>query len=386
MDEKEKPAVKEGIVFGGGSILKHMDSIRKMEKIIEQLDRIPRMCLELNSWCVEPSILCEDRLVSSILERQNNLVRDVFGLSGIQNGIYKETIENAMTGLISSMQEEQRKLLSNPLLDAVNQNERCRQWMDESMRIGRFLHPSIQAHELMEDITTSKLGIGTELTSHIGTLSQAAAALAGEWETMIGSAAYMQSVKILDQYQNSWENICASIQQVSADKYEAICQIGMDFDIGSVSISEEGALSYQGAAYEKSAVPLELERQVQNLKQEPVPFKEKVEGIKQKYWLLLFLMSIYVFVPGFMDATTRYVDTGKWLYELVLKLPKSCYTIKETSYLRKDADAKSKVLATLVYDTELEILEDIPRWYKVKYTDEKGREMEGWISKISVVV
>nr|WP_243423764.1 SH3 domain-containing protein [Anaerotignum lactatifermentans] len=61
-----------------------------------------------------------------------------------------------------------------------------------------------------------------------------------------------------------------------------------------------------------------------------------------------------------------------------------CYTIKEKSYLRAEANAKSKILATLVYDTELEILEDIPRWYKVKYIDETGVETEGWISKISI--
>lgn len=61
-----------------------------------------------------------------------------------------------------------------------------------------------------------------------------------------------------------------------------------------------------------------------------------------------------------------------------------CYTTREKSYIRSKADAKSKILATLVYDTELEILEDIPRWYKVKCTDETGTEIEGWISQISV--
>lgn len=75
---------------------------------------------------------------------------------------------------------------------------------------------------------------------------------------------------------------------------------------------------------------------------------------------------------------------GQSVYEAVMDLPEMCYTIKEKSYIRAEANAKSGILATLVYDTKLEILEDIPRWYKVKYIDETGTETEGWISKISV--
>lgn len=52
--------------------------------------------------------------------------------------------------------------------------------------------------------------------------------------------------------------------------------------------------------------------------------------------------------------------------------------------LRQEANSKSKVLQDLPYDTRLEIVDEIPRWYQVRYVDETGKEITGWISKISV--
>ena len=93
---------------------------------------------------------------------------------------------------------------------------------------------------------------------------------------------------------------------------------------------------------------------------------------------------IYTVIPNLAEATLWYRNLVESLYEIAMDLPEMCYTIKEKSYLRSEANTKSNILAILVYDTELEILEDIPRWYKVKYIDKTGTEKEGWISKISV--
>ena len=40
----------------------------------------------------------------------------------------------------------------------------------------------------------------------------------------------------------------------------------------------------------------------------------------------------------------------------------------------------------IAYKTYLEIIEDAPRWYKVKFINENGDEIIGWISKISVEI
>lgn len=58
--------------------------------------------------------------------------------------------------------------------------------------------------------------------------------------------------------------------------------------------------------------------------------------------------------------------------------------IKERSILREEASSTAARIRYLPYDTPLEIISDIPRWYQVTYTDENGSEITGWISKISV--
>ena len=61
-----------------------------------------------------------------------------------------------------------------------------------------------------------------------------------------------------------------------------------------------------------------------------------------------------------------------------------CFTIKERAILREEPSSKARRILTLSYDTPLEIVEIIPRWYQVKYTNEAGEETIAWISKISV--
>ena len=52
--------------------------------------------------------------------------------------------------------------------------------------------------------------------------------------------------------------------------------------------------------------------------------------------------------------------------------------------MREEASSTAARILYLPYDTPLEIIADIPRWYQVKYTKEDGTEIIGWISKISV--
>lgn len=52
--------------------------------------------------------------------------------------------------------------------------------------------------------------------------------------------------------------------------------------------------------------------------------------------------------------------------------------------MRETANAKGKIIVSIPYDSALEIIDDIPRWYQVKYIDDVGNEYSGWISKICV--
>lgn len=85
--------------------MKYIDSMRRMDKIIEKMSIIPKMCEDLNRWNTENPILqVRDRLSSAIIQSQDILSKDFFSLARQQNEIYKRTIENVTTRLAAAIQ------------------------------------------------------------------------------------------------------------------------------------------------------------------------------------------------------------------------------------------------------------------------------------------
>lgn len=197
------------------------------------------------------------------------------------------------------------------------------------------------------------------------------------------SSMYVWTTKILETYQSSGlGELKNSIDKIPMYILDEITKMDFSSIVAEISISDDGALSYQNVTYERNEIPQELERQVQEVRGKDIP--KQLEELKQNHWLLCFIIYILFLIPSTVETTAWYADVGQSIYEAVMDIPQMCYTIKEKSYIRNKANAKSDILTILVYDTKLEILEDIPRWYKVKYIDETGTEIEGWISKISV--
>ena len=199
----------------------------------------------------------------------------------------------------------------------------------------------------------------------------------------ISSPMYVWTTKILETYQSSvLEELKNSIDKIPMYILDEIRKMDFSSIVADIRISDDGALSYQNTTYERNEIPQELERQAQEVRQNEM--LNQVEVFKQKHRLLCLIVCILAAIPNIVETTAWYAHAGQSIYEAVMDIPQMGYTIKEKSYIRSEANAKSKILVILVYGTEIEILEDIPRWYKVKYIDETGTETEGWISKISV--
>ena len=368
-------------VYCGGNAVKYIDSIRKIEKNLEKIGEAFKECENIErSYHQNSTMRVKNDLATLALQSQNNALQ----MANRQNEIYRKIIDNIGKGLTNFAQFEQKKLFTNSSLGTMTKYVEFYQKACETATRGSWVQSFCQIQNLMENITEIQSKLETDAIKSADTLSQMMFSLAEYYNTFANNAAYLQISKILEVYQNSLENMIYTIQYLPQNEFEDLCQIGMNFDMEGVTLSEEGALSYQGITYEKDEVPQEFVRQTQKIKQEPISLKQHVEELRQKYWLLILVVSIYMFVPAFSDATQWYENKCNELKEIIFNFPQMCYTIKEKSYLRCEANAKSKILAILVYGTKIEILEDIPRWYKVKYIDETGAETEGWISKISV--
>lgn len=162
----------------------------------------------------------------------------------------------------------------------------------------------------------------------------------------------------------------------------AILETAKSLDLSDIEIHDDGAITYDGVRYDSERIATVLDTQIEVAKKPTV--REQFEALKQRLWLLLLILNIIMFLPQVPETVEFYCDAVAQIQGILEEKSRICFTIKERSILREEASSTAARIRYLPYDTPLEIISDIPRWYQVTYTDENGAEITGWISKISV--
>lgn len=201
----------------------------------------------------------------------------------------------------------------------------------------------------------------------------------------VGAAAVLRDAStVIKMYQSS--EIVGQMSRVleqltSVDT--ALLEKAREFDWSKVDIQDE-VVTFEGKSYTLPELSNELDAQISVAVTNKVPLRERVETLKNKIWLLLMIINLILLLPDVPEKVEFYRDAVMQIQELYEACPQICYTIKERSIIREEPDSSAKRVFYLPYDSPLEILDNIPRWLKVKYTSEDGTEITGWISKISV--
>ena len=194
-----------------------------------------------------------------------------------------------------------------------------------------------------------------------------------------------QMAKILKMYQTSSfasQMNCILEQLASLDT--TLLEKARQFDWSLVEINDDDVISFDGVDYTPEELNAELNSEVAIVQKDKLTLREKVEWLEKKLWLLLMILNMLMTLPDVPEKIEFYCDTVAQIQEIYEEKRHICFTIKEQSILRKEANSNAARILYLPYDTPLEIIADIPRWYQVKYTDSEGIETIGWISKISV--
>jgi len=163
----------------------------------------------------------------------------------------------------------------------------------------------------------------------------------------------------------------------------SVITLAKSFDWSLVEIGDS-AIRFDGVEYTPEALEETVETQLAEAKTEKLPLRERLECWKEKLWALLMILSLLSNLPDVPEKVEFYRHAIAQIQEYYDESPQVCYTIKERSILREEPNSDAKRIMYLPYDTALEILDEIPRWYQVKYTTANNEELIGWISKISV--
>lgn len=185
--------------------------------------------------------------------------------------------------------------------------------------------------------------------------------------------------RMLEQYQCQIGEV---IRSISATPLSSLAYNAIDFS--EVEILSDMSIKYGETVLSKEEVAQEFELQIEELKQKPRSLYDKFEDVKKKFWLVLLILNLIMFIPQIPETCEFYTDMVAQTKALFFNETECCWIIKEQAYLREAANSKANIICTLSYDTELEVVSEIPRWLEVKYTDESGEEYTGWVSKISV--
>lgn len=163
------------------------------------------------------------------------------------------------------------------------------------------------------------------------------------------------------------------------------------FDLSRVDIRDDGVVVCDGETYDSNEFTAALNEQTQ-LAQNPAPEKNLI--LFKTILLLAFFASKFLnqdsnifvdfleciyFLPQLADTTEFYYNGLIQILEKFGLKERHCWSINEYSALRADASIDAKELLSLPYGTQLQVLDEIPCWYQVKFTDQKGNETIGWI-------
>lgn len=197
--------------------------------------------------------------------------------------------------------------------------------------------------------------------------------------------ALLKTSKMLEAYENTalvaqMENVINNIPSLDP----AVFDLAAEFDIGSVDFSDDGDIICGGEQYKAEDLAAEVAAQIDSAKNEKVPAREKAEDLKKRFWLLILIVKLLLFLPQTPEIVDYYSNAVSEIQSMIGQSEQTCCTIREISYLREEADSSSRIIIHIPYDSKLEIVDDIPRWYQVKYATGDGEEYFGWISKISV--
>lgn len=197
--------------------------------------------------------------------------------------------------------------------------------------------------------------------------------------------ALLKTSKMLEAYENTalvaqMENVINNIPSLDP----AIFDLAAEFDIDSVDFSDDGDIICGGERYKAEELASEVTAQIESVKDEKVSVREKTENLKKRFWLLILIVKLLLFLPQTPEIVDYYSNAVSEIQAMIGQAERICYTIRDISYLREEADSSSRIIIHIPYDSTLEIIDDIPRWYQVKYAAGDGEEYFGWISKISV--
>ncbi len=176
---------------------------------------------------------------------------------------------------------------------------------------------------------------------------------------------------------NIWNDISLNLTYLE--------EMRKSYKSNNFQVNKNGSFTVDDNEYSPIELANEIVCELNELDKNNKINKETIRKIRAKITTLVFILNLIIFIiPKLPDGIENAYKFYNEFYMTITGKNIKCYVIVDKAKIYKSNNAKSNVLEILVYDTELEILDDVSRWYKVQFVNEDGKNIIGWVAKRNV--
>ena len=174
---------------------------------------------------------------------------------------------------------------------------------------------------------------------------------------------------------------------VGVDVYKTLSELAKSIDINDIQINEDGkTYKYKGKTYDIPS--LAKENEVCQGEISSVKGRKTAKSFFKRHPVLSFICLTLIIPKTFdvaVDCGTNAFKNNKYAIVSTISQSEQIGTvIVDKAEVREANSPRSKCVGVVLYSDEVVIIDSVKYWYKVKFTNELGEVVEGYIARKSI--
>lgn len=183
----------------------------------------------------------------------------------------------------------------------------------------------------------------------------------------------------LSEIANSISVLTKSIPNVSETVVDAVKSI----DWASVNFDEQSnCIEYDGTTY--TIEDIEKESVLCNEEIVSVADKSVLRQIFNRYTIIRILVALLLNAVFYPSLSTAWEENKFYIADAISQSEQIGYVIADEASVKINSSSHSSEICKLLYGDSIVITDSLPYWYMVKFQDDDGNLVEGYVAKKNI--
>ena len=174
---------------------------------------------------------------------------------------------------------------------------------------------------------------------------------------------------------------------VGVDVYKTLSELAKSIDVNDIQINEdEKTYKYKGEIFDVPSIAKEIEVCQDEIS--TVKDRKTAKSFFKRHPVLSFICLSLIIPKSFdigVDCGTNAFQNNKYAIVSTISQSEQIGTvIVDRAEVRETNNPRSKCVGVVLYSDEVIIIDSIKYWYKIKFTNETGDTLEGYIARKNI--